>query len=904
MGQKQIKPGFHDMRMNSITGYMVSAAVLLMCCRCTGDHDRQEPSLPVYSGEALRNIFYPVGGIGTGDILMGGRGNILEMEIFNRPARDELPPYMTFFSLWFREGDRLPVAMVLERAFFDDFPNGFGLPRQQLSGLPRFAEVSWSGAPPFVTLQFGDRRVPLEISLECFNPLIPLDVPGSSMPVAEFSWVIRNPGDEPVVFSLAFQLSNPFKNLNYRDEKPAYPIRNTGFRKENYAGIFFENLIDPEDPDFGTMVVATDHDAAEILTGLRTRGWWDDAHILWEAFSGSGALPVITGDPVPGKAEKAGPAGGESITDSGSREVVSSLLVRDTLEPGRCDTVRYILAWHVPNRRLEETQAFGAEEIRGSLTRNHYAAGFDDARDVLGTYMARRESLRGLSRRFFERLISSSVPSPVVDAAASNLATLKSNLISRIDGGHVHCFEGLGNDFGCCPGNCTHVWNYAQTMASLFPSLEREMRETAFLTQTFSSGYQCFRTTFPIGEHHFRNVAADGQMGSIMRVYREWKFSGDSLWLAGLWPAVKRSLEYAWTGPQEDSREAAWASGTEPWDPGREGVLHGRQHNTYDIDFYGANMLTGSLYLGALRACREMAGYLGDSSAARYRRVYESGRATYDSLLWNGSFYIQETEEGHDRYQYGPGCLSDQLLGQYLAFNSGMGYLLDSTRVRKCLGSVYRNNFIRDFSDFQNVQRVYALNHEAGLVLCSWPEGDRERIPFPYADEVWTGVEYQVAASLIRAGLVSEGLEIVGAVRNRYGGYNRNPYAEIESGFYYARALSSWSVLPALSGFSYDGARHCLSFDPAIHPDDFTTFWSCGTGWGNFSQTGSVITLELDYGQLLLQQFGIGGGTSRKPSRLTLNGKEVPFEWEHRRITLKNPLMLRPNDRILISLKH
>ncbi len=833
--------------------------LLFACYQCTDDGPADLTGLPEYKGEALRNVFYPLGGIGTGNILMGGRGNILELEIFNGTSRDELPPYMSFFSVWYQEKGEEPGSMVLERKYFDNFTNGFGTSRQQLSGLPRFEEARWSGAPPFMYLALEDNRVPLDIRMECFNPLIPLDVEGSSLPVGEFSWIISNPGATSVNFSVAFNISNPFKNLNYRRPKPGYSTRNSLYKDEGTTGVFFENLIDPADPDFGNMVVATDHAGEEIVSGLPSERWWDDAHIIWGEFANDGHIT-----------EKR-----EPITDAGSRDVVSSILVHGELGPGEIDTVRYYVTWYVPNRQLETNQAFGVHDIIHSNTLNHYARRFEDARNVLGHYLSERERLKSQSRKFFSALTGSTMPVPVLDAAASNLAILKSNLIFRVENGDVHGYEGMGNDFGCCPGNCTHVWNYAQTMASLFPSLERNIRETAFLTQTFESGYQSFRTTFPIGDHHFMNVAADGQMGNIMRIYREWKFSGDSLWLAKLWPAVKRSLEYAWNGSREDSREAEWTSHFTPWDPDRIGVLTSKQHNTYDIDFYGPNMLTGGLYLGALKACSEMAAFLGDGSSALYLEVYESGRSTYDSLLWNGSWYEQRVEEGHDRYQYGSGCLSDQLLGQYLAFNSGMGYILDSAKVKRCLLSIYKHNYIPDFSNFHNVQRVYALNDDGGLVLCSWPDGNRELTPFPYADEVWTGVEYQVATSLIRAGLVEEGLEIVEAVRKRYAGYNRNPYAEIESGFYYARALSSWSVLLALSGFEYDGVDHIISFNPAINAENFNTFWSCGSGWGNYTQTVAGVELEVDFGELGLRELSIGDAMDSNPIRVSINELEV-----------------------------
>ena len=220
--------------------YLFYLFLTLACHQCSKDQSHEVTGLPLYSGDALRNVFYPLGGIGTGNILLGGRGNILELEIFNRTSRDELPPYMTFFSLWYQQEGEEPGAIVLERKHFDNFTNGFGLPRQQLSGLPRFDEAHWSGAPPVVNLSLEDKRVPLNIQLECFNPLIPLDVEGSSLPVGEFNWIISNPGTTSVNFSVAFNISNPFKNLNYRGNKPGYSIRNSPFEDDMITGIFFE----------------------------------------------------------------------------------------------------------------------------------------------------------------------------------------------------------------------------------------------------------------------------------------------------------------------------------------------------------------------------------------------------------------------------------------------------------------------------------------------------------------------------------------------------------------------------------------------------------------------------------------------------------------------------------------
>lgn len=93
-----------------------------------------------------------------------------------------------------------------------------------------------------------------------------------------------------------------------------------------------------------------------------------------------------------------------------------------------------------------------------------------------------------------------------------------------------------------------------------------------------------------------------------------------------------------------------------------------------------------------------------------------------------------------------------------------------------------------------------------------------------YSNEVWSGIEYQVAAHLIAEGEVEKGLEIVRTCRNRYDGRVRNPFNEYECGSWYARALSSYSLLQALTGVRYDAVDRTLHIAPRIE-GDFITFF-------------------------------------------------------------------------------
>ncbi|MCP5117511.1 MAG: hypothetical protein GY953_42355, partial [bacterium] len=253
----------------------------------------------------------------------------------------------------------------------------------------------------------------------------------------------------------------------------------------------------------------------------------------------------------------------------------------------------------------------------------------------------------------------------VIDAVSSQASIIRTPTVMLLEGKKIFAFEGCHDDAGCCPMNCTHVYNYEQALAYLYPDLERTMRDTDFLVNMRDDGSMGFRTVVPPrkgGRIPF--PAADGQMGCVMKVYREWLLSGDDDWLRKLWPEVKRALEYAWNA----------------WDADRDGVMEGEQHNTYDIEFYGPNTMMGTLYLGALKAGARMARHLGDNAAAEsYDRLVGPGGEKLDKLLFNGDYYVQTVDTSHPnagKYQYGEGCLSDQLLGQWFAEVTGLGKLL------------------------------------------------------------------------------------------------------------------------------------------------------------------------------------------------------------------------------------
>ena len=786
-----------------------------------------------FKGNA-QSVAFILGGIGTGNISVGARGELRDWEIFNRPAKGNHMPY-SFFAIRTQVEGGKAVTKVLESKLHPPHTGATGYPAVQVAGLPRFESSTLEGEYPFVRVFFEDDHVPVNVSMEAFTPFIPLNSVDSGIPGAVIRYRVTNPSCSTIAVSIAGSQANPvgFEGYDHHQNlKLAKAVKNILKKEGGLTGIFFTtDLLSPDHPMYGSMALMTSAKQVTVKPSWLKGGWWDGMHDFWSDFCEDGFLETQSVFDVP-----------LSNLYSATKVDIGSLCINNSLKPGEEKVFEFILSWHFPNRpgnwyTLDDLKKLFDNEtidliVKGAglnlsppLEKNYYSTIFQDAWEV-GRYLSDNiDRLEGKSREFSDALFGSTLPVYVKEALSNNITVIRSTTCFRLENGSFLAFEGSYDNMGACPGNCTHVWNYAQTMAFLFPDLEQSMRQTEFILETESDGKMNFRTMRVFDKeagaiHDF--PAVDGQLGCIIRLYRDWKFSGDDHLLRSLWEKAGSALDFAFTC----------------WDPDGDFVLEAKQHNTYDIDFYGPNSLSGSMFYAALKAGMEMAEYLNDANrAAAYRQALELGSQRMDNQLWNGEYYIQQLADINAyRYQYGEGCLSDQILGQFMAHVAGLGYILPKDHVKKALLSIYEHNFKSSFADHENVQRTFALNDEKGLLLCSWPRGGRPRLPFVYADEVWTGVEYQVAVSLIWEGEVEKGLEIVKAVRERHDGIRRNPWNEAECGNHYARSLSSWALLLALSGFRYDMTKGEISFDPVYQRDDFSTFWSTAQAWGIYTQ--------------------------------------------------------------------
>lgn len=836
-----------------ITGFLL----FVPGCRDDLKTSTREFNAP-YSGEYLNRLAFPVGGIGAGMFCLEGNGAISHLSVRNHPDIFNEPFMMAALSVkGLKNGAKVLEGPVPPWKVFGNKNTGNGAGEKSY-GFPRFEKATFNTRFPFGEIVLEDSDIPLEVSITGWSPFIPTDEDNSSLPVGALEYRFKNTGNETHEACFSFHSENIMRmeipsewGGRYQTGHSIYGIAN-GF-------VLHQDAL-PEKPHFrGDFAIVCDDPSTITDLCWFCGGWFDSRTVLWKDLSEFTFQADTVTENSPG----------------------ASLYVPFTLKPGEEKTVRLLMSWFVPYSDLRVglepatgemmkadlagcDPSTGCCDLSSTFYQPWYTSKFCCIDNVALYWSQKYGELREKSELFAKAFYSSTLPAEVLEAVAANLTILKSPTVLRQKNGKLWAWEGCHENSGCCFGSCTHVWNYAQAIPHLFPALERSLRETEFEISQDERGHQAFRSSLPIKEEigHGFHAAADGQLGGIMKAYREWRISGNTGWLKKLYPGIKKSMDYC----------------IETWDPKHKGVLEEQHHNTYDIEFWGPDGMCTSFYLGALKAIIEMGKTVGDD-VSKYQILLTKGVDFLQNELYNGEYFIQKIRveglEAEDpvaaskvginmnysteavellqkegpKYQYGNGCLSDGILGAWLAKMAGLPEFVDETKVKSHLNSVYKYNLKTDLSDHVNPQRPsYALGKEGGLLLCTWPHGDELTLPFVYSNEVWTGIEYQVASHLMCEGEVEKGLEIVREARKRYDGRVRNPFDEYECGHWYARAMASYGLLQGLTGVRYDAVDGVLYVDSKV--GDFTSFISTETGFGTVSYKNGKISLEVVYGDI------------------------------------------------------
>ncbi len=555
----------------------------------------------------------------------------------------------------------------------------------------------------------------------------------------------------------------------------------------------------------------------------------------------------------------------------------SAALATPTVElaPGAKRTFTFVLAWFFPNHQ----------------NGHEYANRFNSASEVAHYVLDNHKRLAGDTRKWHKTFYEdSTLPRWLLFRLHSTVCNLATGTCQWWKNGRFWAWEGVG----CCAGTCTHVWNYAHAPARLFPELERRAREM----QDFGEGFDS--KSGLVGFRSNRAYAADGQCGTILKAYREHLMSADDAFLKCNWPRIKKALVFS---IERDGND--------------DGLIEISQHNTYDINFEGANTFVGSLYLAALRAGEEMAKDMGDKDfAKRCRKIFDSGKRLSVERLWDGEYFIQQVDlKKFPKHQYEKGCLSDQLFGQGWAHLLGLGYIYPPQNVEKALQSVFKYNWAPNIGPYNvthKPERWFARPGEQGLFTCTWPKSPYIAAGVRYKNEVWTGIEYQVAGHMVWEGMLDEGLIICRGIQDRYHPAKYNPFNEVECGDHYARAFASWGVYAALAGYEYHGPKGHLGFAPRITPDNFRAAFTCAEGWGTFAQKrDSKIQreeIEVRWGRLRLKSLAFAVPENFRSVKVLVTVAGRPVKIDHTLkdgrldIILKKELVLSENQTLEVSI--
>jgi uncharacterized protein (DUF608 family) len=821
-----------------------------------------------YTGEYLRRVAFPIGGIGAGMFCLEGSGAISHMSVHNKPNVFHEP---TMFGAIAIKGSKT-IARVIEGPVPEwklfGQPNNANGSGGAIYGLPRFEQVEFIPKFPFATINLADEAVPVSVQMTGWSPFIPGNEDDSSLPVAGIEYKFTNQSKEAIDAVFSYNA----RNFVVQDAKAS--VKKTselGMIKKVKNGFLLAQEAAADQLHLqSNFAIYTDEPGTVVDHCWFRGGWWDPLSMTWNTIKEGNVKAV---EPV-----EAGAPG-------------ASLYVPFSLKTGDEKTIRIMMAWYMPDSDVRVGKiskdekagkdCFTTSDKKGtgdktvSENKNYkpwYSSKFKNVDEVVSYWKANYNDLQQKSALFRDAFYASTLPPEVIEAVAANLAIIKSPTILRQHDGRLWNWEGCTDAKGCCAGSCTHVWNYAQAIPHLFPALERTLRHTEFCENQSGEGHQAFRANLPITPvvHDF-HAAADGQLGGIMKVYREWRISGDNDWLKKMYPMVQKSLD--------------WAIKT--WDPRGVGIIEEPHHNTYDIEFWGPNGMITSFYLGALAAMIEMGKSLNRKVTA-YEDLYEKGKKYIESELYDGEYFIQKIQwtglkapdpvkaseisigggyseeamallqkEG-PKYQYGKGCLSDGILGGWIARMCYLNEPVDSQKTKSHLLAVHKYNLKKDLSEHANPQRpTYAAGKEGGLLICTWPKGGKLSLPFVYSDEVWTGIEYQVASHLVLHGAVDEGLEIIRTCRDRYDGRVRNPFNEYECGHWYGRAQASYGFLQSLTGVRFDAVDGTLHIDSKV--GDFTSFISTEKGFGTVSLKSGKPSLKVVYGSIPVKQAMVSG---------------------------------------------
>jgi uncharacterized protein (DUF608 family) len=791
-----------------------------------------------YSGENCSAVDFPIGAMGGGVIRMNGKAERAWWQIFHnfeeRKDSGKLPN--SFFAIRTEcEGN------VIVRA----------LQTVAIGSFHKMQSLRFQAEYPFGWYIFEDPSLPVQVSLEVYNPFIPMDMKNSAIPCGLFKINIKNPTNKKVSVSILATQQNAVGFTGYDQIKGPNLRECEGYGKnKNQIKKTGDKTILKMSGQTGSMCLSTDSLGSEGIAS------WSDLNSLYKSFNENGC---VEGDI-------------SSMSTNPNTTVDGALLINFKMKAKENTHKKFQLSWHFPGGD------FGRKDIPIWNFLNggqQYENWWKDANEVDHYLSKHFNYLDSTTRLFHKTLYSSNIPRYVIDRMTSNLSVLKSPTCFWTKNGYFGIWEST-SDKEEWFGNCKHVIHYAQGHARLFPELGKILRKIDLESQSENG-------LFPDRDGG-RLDALDGHFGTILGVYREHLLSDNNEFLKESWNKTKRAMNYI----------------IHNFDQDKNGMLSGSYHNTLDCNSSGTSPWMGTLYIAALKACIQMADIMGEENLKNvFQQLSIRAIKTQNSELWSKEhgYYVEKPENLPDTRVMQNASGVDMFLGQWWANQLDLGQIYPIDRTLKGLKKIFINNkYEKKIKKHTLPYRAFLGKGDVGWQMFVHPD----KVPsnsIHYYSEVMSGFEYSFATTMMQYGLTDESLQVVKEISQRYNGRLRgqdevscasnatvfgtgSPIGEDECGDYYARALSSWSLLLAMQGFHYDGPKKKIAFKPIWKPDNHVSFFSTAKGWGLFSQkrvrNQQEINLELEYGELCINTLTFEVSDKFKVSKISVNaGKKT-----------------------------
>ncbi|MFB6453759.1 GH116 family glycosyl-hydrolase [Chitinophaga sp. Hz27] len=812
-------------------------------------YKRGHPTTYSKQQNELQYIGMPAGGLHTGTVYMGGDGRLWLWGIYNDEREGVDPKTLSWYdghterTIRNRDGaSYLEPAIaankrVLEQGFAIQIKQGTHTWLKELKEED-WQQVTFEATYPTALIRFSDPNCPVDVIMHAGGLFIPLDADNSALPATIFDINIQNKTTEALDVNICGWFENGARKMT---AKPSEGIkRNTVLASKTGILSTFQYATGvPNHPDDGSTCITCIGDNIIMNTNADI---WPVTNRLFSSEN--------------------------KTTDKPADEILVAAIstATTTIEANKALQIQYALTWHF-NHPLKSIS-----KVKDAQEGYYYGSRFQNAGEV-ATYIHQHfNTLWSNTLLWKETFYDSTLPFWFLERTFLNIGTLATANTYRFKSGRFWGWEGVNS----CAGTCTHVWQYAQTVGRIFPSLERDTRQHTDLGIAMDkNGGIIFRAEYE------NRPAIDGQAGTILRIYREHLMNADNSFLAANWTQIKKTVIFMLAQ-----------------DKNNDGMTDTPMENTLDAVWEGEISWIVGLCIAAAKAAQLMAEEMKDSAFAKQCKEYaDNGGTNMSKYLFNGEYFIHRPDAVQGRKKLGSynTCHIDQVYGQSWAWQVGLGRLWDKEQTLAALRALWKYNFTTNVGPYIKTHiggRPYALDGEAGMIMNTNPHNEAN----PYGEDVtWqlgyfhecmSGFEHQVASHMMAEGMTDEALILTRAIHDRYHGAKRNPFNEIECSDHYARAMASYGTFITACGYEYHGPKGILKFKPAFSGNDFRAPFTTAEGWGTFSQLlakdKAKHTVALKYGVLKLNTLNLDTSTVNtiKQVNVKIDNREINVSWK------------------------